>query len=488
MSIATEREESMNKSKDSVVSGLIWSFAERISAQLVTTIVSIVLARLLDPTHYGVISIVTVFISLCNVFVASGMGSALVQRNSIDDVDYNTAFSLNMLLSIGLYALLYFLAPLISAIYGMPILCNVIRVMGIRLPFAAINSIQEARVQREMAFQKFFITTLSGTIFSAIVGIILAYKGAGVWALVAQYLTNAIVNTFALSFVNKWMPKFQLSRDRAKSIFTFGSKVLSSQFISTLTVDIRSLIIGKVFGSSELAYFDQGKKYPALVVNNVNAALNKVMLPVYSKQQDNIMQLKSMLRHSINVGIYILAPILIGFAAVSDTFVSLILTEKWLPCVPFLQIFCFSYLTRPLESSCHQALLALGKAELVLKILMIVDAANIIFILVTVFIYHDLLLTAIGALLATLVSIICFMVAAKIEIAYQYKEQLSDIIPTLIMSVMMYLGVRYLGQFINSDILRLLAQIAVGIIIYLIGSVILKLPGFNYMLKLIRKR
>ncbi len=468
--------------------GLIWSFGERITAQLVSTIVSIVLARFLEPDHYGIISIVTVFITLCDVFVTSGMGTALVQKKDITEDDYNTALSLNLLLGIVLYCVLFVSAPAIASFYEMNVLCDVIRIMGMRLPVAAINSIQQARIQRKMEFQRFFYATLLGTLSSAAVGITLACIGAGVWALVVQYLTNATINTVALFIIDRWIPRLKISIARAKEIFTFGSKVLASQMISTLTTDIRSLVIGKVFGSADLAFFDQGKRYPALVVNNVNAALNKVMLPAFSKCQDDLLKLKNMLRLSISVGIYVLAPVLIGFAAVSETFVSLILTDKWIPCIPYIQIFCLSYLTRPLESSCHQALLALGHAGVVLRILIVVDVANVLIIFVTVFLLEDILLTALGALLATLVSLLCFMVSARRIIDYLYIEQIYDIIPTLIVSCIMYAGVAWIGKYIDIEWLRFVIQIFIGIAIYLLGSHVLNLSGYQYMKQLIKGR
>lgn len=479
---------------NNVIKGLTWTFAERIMAQLVSTIVTIILARILDPAHYGIISIVTVFISICDVFVTSGFNSAVVQKKNVTETTFNTAFIISFTISIILYIILFISAPCISEFYNMPELIAIIRVMGLRLPLAAYNSIQQAEIQRSMKFKKFFIRTSVGTIISAFVGIALALSGFGVWALVGQYLTNSIVDSIMLQVLGIWKPSLRFSIKEAKEIYSFGWKVLLTNVVSTLETDIRSLIIGKVFSASDLAYYDQGKKYPSLLVYNVNNAVNKVMLPAYSKKQDDIIGLKNMLRKSIRVGMFILAPILIGFALVSENFVHLILTDKWLLAVPYMQIFCFVYITRPLESSCHQALLAIGRSGTVLKIITIIQIFSFMTVMVAVFIFKSVLLIAAGLLLSTLVSLTGFMLMTWKYLGYSLKEQLQDILPTIIVALIMggavwtvsYLGFSILATFI--------IQILLGAIIYILLSYVFRLQAFEYikeklvsMLKRIRK-
>ena len=384
-----------SKKGSSVVGGLFWTFGERITAQLVTTIVTIILARILDPVHYGMISIVTVFITFCNIFVSGGFGSAVVQKKDATELDFNTAFMISFSVSIILYIIVFISAPYISVFYQMNELTLVIRVMGLRLIIASLNTIQHAYIQRQMKFKKFFFATLFGTIISAVVGITLAYLGLGVWALVAQYLTNTTIDTIVLLFVSEWKPKFEFKLQNAKKLFSFGWKVLGTELIYTLEGDIRSLIVGKVFGSADLAYYDQGKKYPSLFVTNISASINKVMLPAYSKEQDNLKLLKELLRKSIRIGVFLLAPLLIGFAIVSKNFILLLLTEKWLPAVPYIQIFCIVYLTRPLETACHQALLAIGESGLVMKIMLGINLFALMTVIVAVFILHSVLMIAV---------------------------------------------------------------------------------------------
>lgn len=467
--------------KNSVMSGLFWTFSERITAQLVSLVVSIILARLLSPDHYGIISIITVFITLCNVFVSSGMGSAVVQKKDATEEDFNTCFIIGLTISVFLYIIIFFASPYVAEFYNMKELCLVMRVMGIRIIIASLNNIQHAFIQKQMQFKKFFFATLFGTIVSAVIGIILAYNGAGVWALVAQYLTNTIIDTIVLLFVGGWIPKLQFKLSKAKKIFSFGSKVLVTNLVSTLEGNIRSLIVGKVFGPSDLAYYDQGNKYPSLLVTNVNNSINKVMLPAFSKKQDNLAELKKMLRQSIRVGIYILAPLLIGFAAVSDNFVRLLLTDKWIACVPYIQVFCLVYLTRPLETSCHQALLAIGRSDIVMKIIVAINVFAITTILVAIFAFKSVFLVAIGSLLSSLISIFLFMIMSWKNLNYYPKEQLKDIGSSLIISIIMGLIVYFIGRININVLVLLIIQIIVGGLIYLVLSLLTKNESYYYI-------
>lgn len=473
----------MRMGKNSISGGLIWTFGERIAAQLVTTVITIVLARILLPEYYGMISIVTIFISLCDVLVTSGMGTALVQKKNVDEEDYNTAFIISISIATFLYIVLFFLAPLISKFYTMDTLTWVIRVMALRLPLAAINSIQQAHVQRAMAFKRFFIATLSGTLMSGFVGLFLAMNGYGVWALVFQYLTNTTVNTIVLFFVEKWIPKVQFSLDKAKEIYSFGWKVLATELVYTLENNMCGLIIGKMFGAADLAFFDQGKKYPGILVNNINSAINKVMLPAYSRYQEDLKQLKDMLRKSISVGAFLLAPILIGFAVVSETFISVVLTDKWLFCSPYIKIFCLMYLTRPLETACHQALLAVGKSDTVLRVMIIINSVDFTLLLIAAWCFKSVLFIAVGTLITALVSLSCFMYCSNKILGYKLREQVSDIVPVLLCSFVMGGMVSLVGLVVENQVVLLVMQIIIGALVYIALAKIVNLTGFQYICK-----
>lgn len=474
--------------KGKVVGGLAWVFGERILAQLVSTVVTIILARLLTPEHYGMISIVTVFITFCNVFVTSGFGNALVQKKNADSLDFDTAFGLSFGLSWILYAGLFFAAPAIARFYEMPLLNPVLRIMGLRLPLASFNTIQQAHVQRSMNFKKFFLVTVGGTAISGVVGIIMAYAGFGVWALVAQYLSNTVFSTIFLFAVCTWRPHPRFSVESAKATWNFGWKVLATNLVATLESDIRSLIVGKVFGSADLAYYDQGRKYPSLLVTNISSSIDSVMLSAYSKEQDDRQKVLSMLRRSIRIGVYILAPILLGFAAVSEPFVKLLLTEKWLPAVPFMQVFCLTFITRPLESSSRQALLAIGKSGAVLVVSTAINVVALLGTLVAVFVFESVFAIALVTVATTLVSLIFYMSYSGHYLQYRFKMQLQDILPSILIGAVMYGAVRLTGLIRMPVLPALLLQILVGAAVYVGCSVVFKLEPFRYLLGMLKRK
>ena len=478
----------MGNNGKSVLGGLAWSFAERISAQLVSTIVGIVLARILMPEDYGLISIVMVFISLCDVFVTSGFCSAVVQKKEADETDFNTAFYLSLGTSLVLYLVLFFTAPVIAKMYQMPLLSPVIRVLGIRLVITALNSIQQSYIRRSMSFRKLFVANIWGTVFSCGVGIAMAYGGFGVWALVAQYMANSVTGTVVLLFVCGWRPRVQFSAKKAREIFSFGWKVLCTQLVAVLESDIRSLIVGKVFGAADLAYFDQGKKYPSLLVTNVNSSLNRVMLPAFSKKQDKIDELRSMLRKSVRTGLFIIVPIMMGLFAVAESFVSVVLTDKWMQIVPFLRIFCVIYMTRPLEEMCHQAVIALGRSDISFKIMILINVTALSTVLLAVFVFHSVLLMAVLSLLNAFVSIVCFLIATNKLVGYRFKDQLADVLPTILNSFTMCVVV-YAVHFIPlSQITVLVIQILVGIGVYCLLSHMCKMEAYFYFRSMIINR
>lgn len=474
--------------KNSSLEGMIWTFAERICAQLVSTIVGIILARMLAPDDYGIISIVMIFITICNVFVTRGFGTTLVQKKDIDEADYNTAFYMSTILGVLLYLLLYFAAPMIAEIYKISQLTDVLRVLGLRIPIAALNTIQQAYIQRTMQFRKFFVATIIGTIASCVAGIAMAYSGYGVWALVAQYLTNVIIDTVILCFVSGWRPGMSFSQDRMHYIWSFGGKILLADLISSITDNFRNLIVGKAFGSRELAFLDQGNKYPKLLTGNINASIQKVMLPSFSSTQDDLQRLKISLRHSVNLSAYIVTPVLIGFIAISENFVKVILTDKWLPAVPFICIACISYLSRAFETMCHQAILALGYSGTVLKILIFTNCVDIFLILATAVFFRNLFVMAFTAILTEVCSVACSCKIASNFLKYSIREQLSDTVPYLIISCIMGGAVYCIEIIAISKAVIFIVQIMAGILLYVAFSRAFGLKAFEYLKSFILAR
>ncbi|GFI49528.1 teichuronic acid biosynthesis protein TuaB [Lachnospiraceae bacterium] len=476
----------MDNIKSKVFSGLVWTYAERMLAQLVSLAVTVILARIIEPGEYGIISLVLVFITLANVVVSDGFGNALIQKKDADDNDFSSMLYFSLLFGIILYFCMFFSAVFISDYYQIEELVPVIRIFSLKIPIAAVNSIQHAFVSKRMEFKKFFFATLSGTITSGIVGIFMAYRGFGVWALVAQYLTNSVIDTVCLAFTIRWKPALFFSWHRVKVMLGFGTRVLVVSFMMALYTNIRNLIIGKKFSVEDLSYCNKGQQFPSLISVNVNTSITKVLFPALSSVQNDLVCIKAMTRRAIRVGTFLLSPLLIGLAAVGPTFISVLLTEKWLPCVPYLRIMCIVYLLQPIQTASLQAMKALGESKIYLRLEIIRWSAGILILIVSVAFFYDVYVVMFSALLAEIVSTFINWPANKKILNYKYKEQLNDIIGPLIISTIMYAAVAIEVLLPLKGLFLLIVQIGTGGLVYIILSMIFKLDSFEYVINIFK--
>ena len=468
----------------SVFSNFIWRFAERSGAQLVTFVVSIVLARLLMPEDYGTVALVTVFTTIMQVFVDSGLGTALIQKKDADDLDFSSVFYFNFAVCIILYLIMFFAAPFIASFYNMPELTPVVRVISLTIVISGVKGVQQSYVSRNMLFKRFFYATLGGTIFSAFLGIAMAYAGFGVWAIVAQQLSNTAIDTLILWITVKWRPKLMFSWNRLKGLLGFGWKLLCSALLDTVFNNLRSLLIGKVYSSADLAYYNEGDKFPKLIVTNINTSIDSVLLPAMSKEQDNKDKVKNMTRRSIMVSCYIMAPLMIGLACCASNVVSIVLTEKWLPCVFFLQIFCITYMFYPIHTANLNAIKAMGRSDLFLKLEIWKKIIGTILLLSTLFISVKAM--AYSLLVSTLTSMIINSWPNKRLLDYSFIEQMKDILPSILLAIGMGGVVFAIGLFNLPTLPLLLIQILFGGAIYVLGSAVFKLEPFTYLLGIVK--
>lgn len=468
-----------------VVINFIWRFMERISAQLVTFIVSIILARILMPEDYGVISILMVFITFANVLVCNGFATALIQKKNADEVDFSSVFYFSLAFSIVLYIIMFILAPFIAKWYNMPILSPTLRVLGLRVIIGAVNSVQQSYVSRKMIFKKFFFATLGGTIISAIVGIVMAYSGFGVWSLVFQYLTNTFIDTIVLWFTVKWRPQKKFSFTRLKGLLNYGWKLLASALVGTVYDDLRTLIIGKIYSNDDLAYYSRGQQFPKLIMTNVNNSITSVIFPVMSSIQTEKDRIANACRKTIQVSSGVITPIMFGMAAIATPMVKLLLTDKWLPCVPFLQLCCIYYLVSSYYSIYLQVYKALGRSGLALIIELVDDFVGIL--LIILFYRTGVLAIAIVMVVSRILAcIICFPINKKL-VGLNYLDQLKDVGLPIIGSLIMVLLISLLNLINTNYILLMFIEVLLGIIIYFIYIWIFKLPVFIYFKEMLRK-
>ena len=466
--------------RNNIVKNLFWRFLERCGAQGVTLIVSIVLARLLNPDIYGTVALVTVFTTIMQIFVDSGMGNALIQKKDADDLDFSSVFYFNMVMCLALYLIMFFVAPFIAVFYKISELTAVVRVLSLILIISGVKNVQQAYVSRHMMFKRFFFATLGGTIGAAIIGILMAYFGFGV----IQMLFNATIDTLILWITVKWRPKKMFSIKRLKSLFSYGWKLLISALLDTVYNNIRQLIIGKVYTKSDLAYYNNGKKYPQYLVSNINTAIDSVLLPTMSNEQNNLERVKSMTRRAIKTATFIIMPMMFGFAVCSKQFVSLILTDKWLPAVPFMQIFCISFAFYPIHTANLNAIKAMGRSDLFFKLEIIKKSIGVITIIIAI--KFGVMAMAYSMLVTSFISQVVNSWPNKKILNYSYFEQVKDMLPQIGLSLLMG-AIVYLVSFLHiNSLITLLIQIPIGVIVYWLFSKLFHIESYEYIVGILK--
>lgn len=465
--------------KEKTVSNLFWRFAERTGAQLVSFIVSIILARVLGPDTYGTVALITVFTTIFQVFVDCGLGTALIQKKDADQLDFSTVFYANISLCTVLYFVLFLISPLIADFYHNPSLCNLTRVVGLTILISSLKNVQQAYVSRHLIFKKFFFSTLIGTVVAAIVGIWMAYNGFGAWALVAQQVINTAIDSCVLWITVKWRPTKQFSWERLKGLYSYGWKLLVSALLDTIYNNVRQLIIGKLYSPSELAYYNKGKQIPNVAISNLNSSIDSVLLPVMSAEQDDSKRVKEITRRSIKISMYIIAPIMFGIAAVAKPLVILLLTNDWIGSVFYLRVFCLSFVIWPIHTENLNAIKAMGRSDLFLKLEIIKKIVGVISIIVTIPLGVKAL--ALSLLVTGLISQFINAWPNKKLMNYGYLEQMKDIIPSVMLSVVMCLVVVQFTRLGFPDGVVLVIQIISGVVIYIIGSKLFHFEEYTYI-------
>ena len=475
-----------------IISSLLWKFMERMGASCIQFVLQIILARLLDPEHYGALSLMIIFTSLATIFVQRGFNTALIQNKDVTDEDYSSVFWVTFGVAGIIYVILFFCAPLIAQLYQMPYIVWPFRILALMLFPGALNSIQLAKLSRNMEFKKIFTGNLAGILTAGIISVIVALLGGGIWALVAQNLLNILIACLVMRFTCNINLHFICNLKRVKVLFSYGWKLLVSGIIDAIYQDIRSLFIGIKYNSATLGYYDRGKQFPNFLTNSINLSVKSVMLSAMAAEQEDKTKIKSMMRTSISLTCYLLFPVMAGLAGVASPLVELILGEKWLPCVPFLQIYCFTYAFYPVHSCNIQAINAIGRSDIYLKLEIIKKSYGLIALLIAVFCFDNPIAIALTGIITTVIS--CFINASpnKKLVGYAYIDQIKDYLPSFLSAMFMLICVHAILRFNLSLWLTLILQILVGIVVYLCISVIFKIKPFlilfQYVKKFLKKR
>ena len=461
-----------------VVSSLFWKLFERGSTSGVQFIVQIVLARLLVPENFGTVAIVTVFITFATIFVEGGFNMSLVQKKDSDNKDFSSVLYLSFGVALILYLLIFFLSPSIGKFYDNSEISAILRVLSLNLFIGAFNSIQNAYVSKHMMFKKLFFSSFISSVLSGIVGIGAAYMGIGVWALVLQQLTSRIVVSIVLWFTVKWRPIVFFSTKRIGKLFSYGWKLLAGNILHNLFNNIRTLAVGKIDDPTALAYYNRGESFPSLIVSNIDGSIQSVLFPAFSHHQEDKERLKNMVRRSIVTSSFLIFPAMIGLAVVAEPLVKILLTDKWLPAVFYIQIFCVSNLFRPMQGVNLQIINALGRSDINLKLQFL--KRGIEFAVLLICLPFGIKAIAIGAALTPISSTVINSFPNKKLLGYSFGEQLIDVLPTFILSLIMGISIFFFSYLdINVHVL-LSIQLIIGVIVYFALARIVKLDSLKY--------
>lgn len=467
-----------------------WKLMERFGVQGIQFVLQIVLARLLSPEHYGALSLMVIFTSLANIFIQTGFNTALIQNKDVTEEDYSSVFWVTLGVAALMYGIIFVAAPVIAVFYQMPDIVLPLRVLALMLFPGAINSVQLAKVSRDLDFKKVFFSNIGGILVAGLAGIAVAHMGGGLWALVAQTLLNVVTACIVMFFTVKWQPRLLCNWKRVGVLFHFGWKLLASNLLDTLYTDLSSLVIGKKYDSGTLGYYNRGKQFPQFIITAVNGTVQSVLLPAMSAEQDDKAKVKMLMRTSMTMSAYVIFPMMAGLAAVASPLVSLLLTDKWLPCVPYMQIYCFNLAFYPVHSCNLQAVNAVGRSDLLLKLEIIKKSYGIIILTIAVFCFDSPLAIAATGLITTWISWLVNAFPNKKLIGYSYKEQMLDIMPILFMALAMCAVVMLIGRCCQMvemlTILTMMVQIAVGIVVYLVMSLLVKPRPFIILMEQVR--
>lgn len=469
--------------KKKVISSLVYKFIERLGVKGLGLVISIVLARMLAPEEFGQIAIMNVFINLSRVIIEGGFTTALIQRKDVTEQDYSTVFFINLGMAAVCFVGLQVAAPFISVYYEQD-LTKLLQVYAITLFINAFSALQLARMQKRMEFRKTMICSMVATVISGAVGIAAAYCNFGVWALVLYEMMNGVIMCITAAFAEKWLPKFEFSLHRAKLLFSYGWKMFVSAVLCSLYADIRSLVIGKKFSNDALAYYNRGQQFPQVISHTLDSAIQSVMFPTMAAVQDEKNKLAGMLRRAETMGAYVIVPVMFGLAAVSEPVILLLLTDKWLPCVPYMQWLCIANAAVPIISSNLIAIKASGRSDIYMQLEMVRRVVMLCILMISITAFQSVEAIAVGFCISNWMDVLISMVPAKRLLNYGIKKQFADLWRILLASTVMFAVVQTMTLLNLHGLLLLAIQLLAGVIVYVGIGYVLKIESQRELMKL----
>ncbi len=475
------------KLKDKAFSSTIWKFCERILAQFVSFVVSIVIARILSPNDYTVVSLVTIFFTFANVFVSGGFNTALIQKKDCDKEDYSSVLFTSVLSAFLIYTILFFCAPLIANAYRQPILTSIIRIMGLTLPIYAVNSVWSAYISIHLQFRKYFFATIGGTIISGVVGIFMASNGFGAWALVTQQMLNTIVGTFVLVCSTRIPIGLKISFIKLKNLFSYGWKIFVSSVLSATYSETIPLVMGIKYSGTDLSYYTKGKSFPSLISTTTTSTISSVLFPVLSTYKNDKEILLRYTRKFIRLASFVSFPLMLGMFAVADNFVITLLTDKWLPAVPYIRIFCIATMFDVIHIGNCETIKAMGRSEVYLLVEIIKKTMYFLTIVLFLLLSNTPHSLAMAFIVCTFIAIGVNSVPNKKLIGYGFLLQIKDLLPNFILSAIMCVVVLTVGLLPLTPVCLLLIQVFIGILVYLVINLMIKNESLFFLLNALKR-
>lgn len=472
--------------KHQAVKGVMWSAVERFSVQGIQFILTIVIARLVLPSDYGLIAMLSIFLSIAQVFVDSGFSNALIQKKDRTETDFSTVFYFNILISIIIYILLYISAPYIATFYKEPELSSVTRWIGLNIIISGFSIVQRAKLTINVDFKRQAKASLTAVLVSGIIGIILAYKGWGVWALVIQTLSNSLLNTVLLWIFTKWVPKWIFSRKSFNTLFSFGSKLLLSGLLHTIYINLYSLVIGRRYTSMDVGFYNRAYQFANFPSINIVGIINRVIYPIQCEMQDDNERLKTSFIKYLRMSCFIIFPLMMILAVLSKPFILLLLTDKWLPAAELLSILCFAYMWYPVMVINNQILNVKGRSDYFLYAEILKKVIAIAILLITL--PFGVRTLCWGIVVYNFFDMAIILYYSKKVIFVKYWEQIRNVIPLLIISLLTGSIVYVSIQFFEGNLLgQLTIGSIIGLLVYILFCLIFRIREIDQIVLIIKK-
>jgi len=451
--------------KEAAVRGVVWSAVQQLGRQGIRFVISVTLARMLLPEHYGVIGILMVFIAISRTLLDSGFGQALIQKKGATHVDECSVFYTNIALSVTLYLGLFVAAPWIARFYDMPQLVLLTRVLGLRIVIISLGLIHSTLLTKRIDFKVQAQVTLASSVISGIAGIVMAYNGFGVWSLVVQSLADVTLGTLGLWWLDDWRPSLRYSFQSIRSLFAFGSRILVSGLLDTVFRNIYAIVIGKIHLAAELGHYVRGNNLVNLPVQNLAVIFRRVTFSVFSSVHHDRERLHRGMREAICMLFFLTCPIMLGIMAVAGNLVETLFTPKWASCVPYIRLLCVGGILYPLHAINGNALLALGRSDLKLRIEVIKKVLTAVAILIT---YRwGVQAMIVGQITQSALAYIVNGYYTGKLVGYSYGRQMRDILPYLLCAMAMGAAVYALDRVpVPTVAARLVCQTVTGVLLY----------------------